>query len=172
LGYLFTRAGRHTATVDLTTGRTLLTFGYTDGHLSSITDRFGREVTIEWSGNLPTAIVSPHQVRTELEFRLGTRLLETVRYPDGAYYRMDYSGGGLMTGMCDPRQNAALACGLDHFGRAFDGHGRLLEYSVTEEVTTSRWNYARGVLADGTSVRSRPRDGGRVTHEDSFDSGA
>ena len=61
MGYIMGSAGLHRSTIDLATGKTLLTFGYNGANqLISLTDRFGNQTTIQRNGGgVPVSITSP-----------------------------------------------------------------------------------------------------------------
>ena len=69
LGYVMSSAGLHKSTIDLETGKTLLTFGYdSENKLVSITDRFGNQTTIQRDGSgLPFSITSPDGIRDPID---------------------------------------------------------------------------------------------------------
>ncbi|MDH4247732.1 MAG: HYR domain-containing protein, partial [Deltaproteobacteria bacterium] len=99
--YVFDANGRHLHTLDLETGRPLRGFGYTDGKLTAITDRFGNTVSIARSGGVPTVIADPFGRATALNVTGSD--LTAVTYADGSGYQFGYlSDTSLMTSKTDP----------------------------------------------------------------------
>ncbi|MGD9227950.1 MAG: Ig-like domain-containing protein, partial [Desulfobacterales bacterium] len=68
IGYIMSSAGLHKKTIDLDTGVSFYEFNYDEeNNLVAITDQFGNLIKIERDENgVPTAIVSPDGIRTEL----------------------------------------------------------------------------------------------------------
>ncbi len=105
-GYVMSSAGLHKSTIDLETGKTLLTFGYDpENRLISITDRFGNQTTIQRDGSgIPLSITSPDGIVTRLTVNSNNHLT-AVTYPDNSAYSFIYTSDGLMTDKYDPRNN-------------------------------------------------------------------
>jgi RHS repeat-associated protein len=100
--FRFTEAGRHIATIDTVTAQTLLTFGYTNGYLTSITDAFANTTSIVRSASgVPEKIVAPFGQETLL-FLDANEYLREVRDPSLASYRYGYTPLGLMDLFTDP----------------------------------------------------------------------
>ncbi|MCP4263323.1 MAG: hypothetical protein GY774_38325, partial [Planctomycetes bacterium] len=94
LGYIMDSTGLHKSTIDLSTGKTLLTFGYNgDSQLESITDRFGNQTTIQRDASgVPISITSPDGIVTGLTVD-GNNHLTQVTYPD-SNFSFTYDPGG------------------------------------------------------------------------------
>ncbi|MDB4264804.1 hypothetical protein N9893_01935 [bacterium] len=139
IGHVMDASGRHKKTVDLNTGAILNEFGYdADNRLISITDEFGSQITIERdTGGVPTAIISPYGVRTELTIDANNHLTQ-ITYPDGSYYTFDYTLDGLLTLKTQPEGN--------QFGHIFDSDGRITDFTDDEG---GHWRFSRKVLENG-----------------------
>ncbi|MCP4120625.1 MAG: hypothetical protein GY751_02600, partial [Bacteroidetes bacterium] len=138
LAHIMTKAGRHKATINSDTGTVLRRFEYdNDKNLAYIYDRFNNEIRIERDGNgVPTAIVSPDNIRTSLTID-ANNLLRRVTYEDDTYYQFDYTDG-LMTFETEPNGNI--------FEHEFNSSGRLTDIYDEEE---GHWEYDRTVLPNG-----------------------
>ncbi len=119
-GYTFSLDGKHKQTVDLDTKKILEQFGYDpSGRLISSTDSFDNKVTIERNASgVPTAIVSPDGVRTNLTIDAKNHLTQ-ITYPDGKSYNFEYTPGGLLTKETEPKGN--------FFTHTFDANGRITD---------------------------------------------
>ena len=139
LGYIMSATGRHNKTIDLDSGLVLQEFSYDDDdNLISITDQFGNITTIERNTDgIPTAIVSPDGLRTELQINADKQLTQVV-YPDSSAYTFTYTDGDLMTVEEEPNGN--------RFEHVFDENGKIAE--VLDEEG-GHWQYTRQRLADG-----------------------
>ncbi|MDX1823903.1 MAG: Ig-like domain-containing protein, partial [Thiohalomonadales bacterium] len=136
LGYIISREGRHMKTIDLNTGVALRAFGYDEeNHLVAINDQFGNTIHIERDAvnDVPTAIISPDGIRTELTIDANNHL-KRVTYADGSYYDFEYTPDGLMLVETEPAGN--------RFEHGFDDKGRLKE--VLDEEG-GHWTYTRTV---------------------------
>ena len=133
LGYIFTETGLHKRTIDLVTGKTLLTFGYSaDDQLMSITDRFGNQTSIQRNGaGTPISITSPDGQVTSLTID-GSNHLTQVAYQDGSQYSFGYTPDGLMTDEDDRKNNL--------FTHQYDSNGRITNISDPEG---GNWTYSR-----------------------------
>ncbi|MFA4828189.1 MAG: RHS repeat-associated core domain-containing protein [Thermodesulfovibrionales bacterium] len=133
LGYILDSTGLHKSTIDLSTGKTLLTFAYNqDKKLISITDRFGNQTTIQRDGSgIPTSITSPDGIVTSLTIDSSNNL-KKVTYPDSSAYSFTYTSDGLMTDEYDPKNN--------HFVHQFDSNGRITDISDPEG---GKWSYSK-----------------------------
>ncbi|MBB5347171.1 carboxypeptidase regulatory-like domain-containing protein [Desulfoprunum benzoelyticum] len=154
LGYLISAEGRHRLTYDLETGVALLEFGYDDdGRLSTITDQFGKSVTIERTLGVATAIVSADGLRTGLVIDEQNQL-EALTTPDGSSYTFEYlNSDGLLTAKVEPNGN--------RFEHLFDDTGRV---SRTTNQEGGIWQFAREAIAAGlvTSTTSTPNTSASV----------
>ncbi|MBT4026280.1 RHS repeat-associated core domain-containing protein [Desulfobacula sp.] len=139
LGHIMSRLGHHQKTIDLDTGAVLRKFEYDeDNTLISISDRFERQINIERDANgVPTAIVSPDGIRTDLVIGVDNHLTQIIN-ADGSFYNFEYTSEGLMTAKIDP--------GGNRFDHIFDSQGRLTD-SLDEE--DGHWNYTRTVQGNG-----------------------
>jgi RHS repeat-associated protein len=161
-GHLFSTAGRHLSTVDLDTGVTLYEFGYdAGGALATVTDRFGNQTLVErGSGGVPTAIVSPHGVRTALTVD-GANHLTRITYPDGRFHRFEYTSGGLATLKVQPSGN--------RFIHVYDESGRLREF-LDEEG--GQWGFSNSMLKTGEVLHETlTAEGDKSTQVDRESSG-
>ncbi len=139
LGYIMSAAGRHKKTIDLDSGLVLQSFGYDAADkLISITDQFGNVTTIErGTDGIPTAIVSPDGLRTELYINTDQQLTQVV-YPDSSAYNFTYTADNLMTVEEEPNGN--------RFEHHFDANGKIAE--VLDEEG-GHWQYTRQRLDNG-----------------------
>ena len=140
LGHIMSSFGRHLETVDLDTGVALRKFGYDENNnLISITDRFGRQITIERdaTNGVPTAIISPDGIRTALVVDVDN-YLKQITNADGSFYKFEYTDDGLMTAKIEP--------GGNRFEHIFDSKGRLTD-SFDEEA--GHWKYTRTIQENG-----------------------
>ncbi|MBI3378080.1 MAG: hypothetical protein HY035_06750 [Nitrospirae bacterium] len=161
LGYILDSTGLHKYTIDLATGKTLLTFGYNqDKKLISITDRFGNQTTIQRDGSgIPTSITSPDGIITSLTID-GSNNLTKVTYPDNTSYSFTYTTESLMTDEYDTKNN--------HFVHQFDANGRITNISDPEG---GAWSYSRTVdNAGNISVNVLTGEGNLTTYNDKTDS--
>ena len=135
LGYILDSAGLHKSTIDLSTGKTLLTFGYNENKkLISMTDRFGNKTSIQRDGSgIPISITSPDDIITSLTID-GSNNLKKVSYPDSSFYSFTYTSDGLMTDEYDPKNN--------HFIHQYDSIGRITNIFDPEGGS---WSYSRTV---------------------------
>jgi len=123
--YRFDKDGKHLKTIDLDTGKTLLTFGYDgNGQLNSITDRFDNTVTInrDLTSGKALSIVSHDSYVTDLLVDNNNDLTQ-VDYNDGSSYQFSYTQS-LMTSEIDPNSNEYL--------HQFDTEGRVIQTSDPE----------------------------------------
>jgi RHS repeat-associated protein len=136
MGYIMSSAGFHKNTIDLNTGISLYTFGYDQDHnLLSITDQFGNQISIERDVNdVPTAIISPDGIRTELTIDVDNHLTR-ITYPDASVYDFEYTTDGLLTLKTQPEGN--------QFGHVFDSDGRITDFTDDEG---GLWQFSRTVL--------------------------
>jgi sugar lactone lactonase YvrE len=136
VGYIISGSGFHKKTIDLQTGVSLNEFDYDEeSYLRSIVDQFGNAILIErdTATGVPTAIISPDGIRTELTIDANNHL-KRVTYADGSYYAFDYTPDGLMLVETEPAGN--------RFEHVFDDKGRLAEV-IDEEG--GQWTYTRTV---------------------------
>ncbi len=123
--YRFDEKGKHIKTIDLNTGKTLLSFSYDDnGQLNAMSDRFGDTVTInrDFSTGKALSIVSADGHVTNLTID-GNSDLTQVDYDDGSAYQFAYTQS-LMTSETDPNGNEFL--------HQFDADGRVTQTSDPE----------------------------------------
>jgi RHS repeat-associated protein len=139
LGYIMSSDGRHMKTIDLNTGVALRAFGYDgENNLVAIADPFGNTVRIERDAvtAVPTAIISPDGIRTELAIDVNNHL-KRITYADGSFYEFEYTSDGLMLAETEPAGN--------RFGHIFDDKGRLKD--VLDEEG-GHWTYSRTIDAN------------------------
>lgn len=189
--YRFDALGKHVATLDTFTGATKYSFAYDiSGYLASIVDGDGNTTTIERSGDVPVAIVSPMGQRTALTLD-GEGYLASITDPENETYRVYATAEGLLTQFVDRRGNSsniaydtlgrlasdANAAGGSwsltrtdlHIGRRIDlasAEGRTKKFEVTRSVTGDENRVT--VLPDGTqtSTVSRPSGSSTQTYPD------
>ena len=83
------------------------------------------------TSGVPTAIISPDGIRTELTIDANNHLTQ-ITYPDGNYYGFECTPDGLMTAKIDPDGN--------RFEHDFDSFGRLTN---ADDEESGHWNYTR-----------------------------
>jgi RHS repeat-associated protein len=139
MGYIMGGAGLHKSTIDLATGKTLLTFDYDQSNrLSSITDRFGNRTAIQRnSSGIPLSITSPYGHITSLSTDAYGNLTK-ITYPDNSFYSFAYTSDGLMIDEHDPKGNI--------FNHQYDASGKIAEVLDPEGGT---WSYSGSVDASG-----------------------
>jgi RHS repeat-associated protein len=160
VGYIMSSTGLHKFTIDLETGKTLLTFGYDGGNrLIAIIDRFGNQTTIQRDGSgKPLSLTSPDGIVTRLTVSSNDQLT-AVTYSDNSSYSFTYNNG-LMTDKFDPQGN--------HFRHQFDASGRITNVFDPEG---GFWNYSRNLDNIGTStVTMQTGEGNITTYRDRTDS--
>ena len=134
IGYIMSGSGLHKKTIDLESGVSLYEFGYdAENNLLSIIDQFGNTIYIEREAvtGMPTAIISPDGIRTELTIDPNNQLTR-ITYPDSSIYEFDYTTDGLMTIETEPAGN--------RFEHVFDDKGRLKDVLDEED---GHWTYTR-----------------------------
>lgn len=137
--HVFDDDGRHLTTRDAVTGVTLWNFGYDeDGRLTSMTDRNGRNTTIQRdSFGVAQSITSPDEIVTALE--VVDDKLESVTDEVGSTWEFGYDAeSGLLETMTDPREY------LHEY--TYDGSGRLIldEDAGNGSKTLTRTEYDLG----------------------------
>ncbi|MCK4946561.1 MAG: hypothetical protein KAS59_09895, partial [Alphaproteobacteria bacterium] len=142
LGYFMTASGYHQKTINLETGVVLYDFNYDqNSNLSAFTDQFGNQTVIERDFNgVPTAIVSPDGLRTELTVDANNHLTNII-YPDGSSYVFEYTADGLMTVEVEPNGN--------RFEHIFDSGGKLTNVLDQEG---GNWHYDRTIIQETGDV--------------------
>lgn len=155
-GYIMSSAGLHKSTVDLATGKTLLTFNYAqNNNLVSITDRFGNQTTIQRDGNgIPLSITSPYGHVTSLAINADNKL-EKITYQDNSFYSFGYTSDGLMTDEYDPAGN--------HFIHQYDANGKIINVSDPEG---GAWSYTRSYDVAGDAKTNIMTAEGNLTRYD------
>jgi RHS repeat-associated protein len=152
LGFILASDWRHTQTVDLHTGVSLYDFDYDEEkNLTAISDPLGNTILIERDAatSMPTAIISPDGIRTELSIDENNHL-KRISYADGSFYDFDYTSEGLMLLETEPAGNA--------YEHVFDDKGRLTDVLDGE---AGHWIYTREVNAKGevlTQIQSAEDD--------------
>jgi RHS repeat-associated protein len=144
MGYILSDAGLHQSTIDLATGKTLLTFDYGQpNRLSSITDRFGNRTTIQRNGSgIPLSVTSPYGHVTSLSTDAEGKLTR-VTYPDNSFYLFAYTPDGLMTEEHDPKGNI--------FIHQYDTGGKIAEVLDPEGGI---WSYSGSADVSGNATTS------------------
>ncbi|HLA26262.1 MAG TPA: RHS repeat-associated core domain-containing protein [Syntrophales bacterium] len=135
MGYIMDSAGLHRSTIDLATGKTLLTFAYNEANrLTSVTDRFGNQTTIQRNGGgVPVSITSSYGHVTSLSID-ATGKLTSVAYPDNSSYSFVYTEDGLMIDEFDPQGN--------NFRHQYDTGGKI---AAVLDPEGGVWSYTRSV---------------------------
>jgi len=153
LGHIFYNTGLHQKTFDLDSGVILHSFSYDeDDRLQSITDQFGNTISIERdAGGVPSAIISPDGIRTELTIDADNHLTR-VTYPDDSYYSFEYTPDGLMTAEIEPAGN--------RFEHDFSQTGRL---SDAYDEQGGHWNFQRTTSVNGDILTRQTTGEGNVT---------
>ena len=157
LGYIMDSTGLHKSTIDLSTGNTLLSFGYDgDSQLESLTDQFGNQTTIQRDASgVPISITSPDGIMTGLTVD-GNSHLTQVTSPDNTSFSFTYDLGGLMTDEYDLKGN--------HFVHIYDGSGKVTDINDPEGGT---WDYSRTVDSDGNvTTTAQTGEGNTTTYVD------
>ncbi len=160
-GYVMDSTGLHKSTIDLATGKTLLTFGYDSSNkLISITDQFGNQTTFQRDGSgTPLSITSPDGIITRLTVD-GNNHLTAVTFPDNSAYSFAYNSEGLLTDTYDPKGN--------HFSHQYDAHGMISNVSDPEGGS---WNFNRSIDTSGNiTVTLQTAEGNTTTYQDQTDS--
>jgi RHS repeat-associated protein len=142
LGHLISAEGFHTSTYDLKTGADLLTFEY-DGQkdLTSITDQLGNVITIERLAGIPSAIISPDGMRTDITLD-SNRQLTRMTLPDSSAFDFEYDhNNGLLTAKDEPNGNR-----FEHF---FDENGRITK---TNDQEGGLWEFSKTKTHDGKTT--------------------
>jgi RHS repeat-associated protein len=171
--FVFDAAGRHTKTVDATTGQTRLLFKYgSDGKLASFQDSNDRTTKITRDDHgLATQIVSPDGLVSSLSYSKDG-WLSSVENPAHETHQFTLDAAGLLTGETD---GAGLkhAFEFDDLGRltkdiAPSGYFQSLSRSA-DKVTVTRTtasglqtSYARSTLDDGEEQSTLTLPDGRV----------
>jgi len=129
--YRFDSEGRHIATIDLDSGKTLVEFAYNEnGKLNEITDRFGNIISIERNAEgKPQRIVAPDGQVTELTVNEQNNL-SALAYEDGSDYQFFYQAGGLLTEKVDPNGYS--------YPHEFDENGRVYQ---TRDPEGGQWDF-------------------------------
>jgi RHS repeat-associated protein len=152
--YIFDRTGRHLRTLDTLTGEEVLRFGYDSaGRLTSIRDGDGNETAIvrDLATGRPSTILSPAGEPTDLTVN-EDGYLSSIRNPGQNRITMEYTAGGLLTELTDPR-------GYVH-EFAYDAVGRLIRDTAPDG---SFQTLSRNVSAGGVVTVTRTSNAGRVT---------
>lgn len=156
--YIIQNGNLHTATTESTTGALLRYFSYdSNDRLEYIYDRGGmNRTTIERDADgVPTAIISPDGIRTDLTVNFQNQLSD-VLYPDGGHYTFEYTSGGLLTAETDPNNN--------RYEHIFNENGRLTDVTDPEG---GHWHYDVTNSADGTILTElTTAEGQRTTYSD------
>jgi len=153
LGHIMSSAGRHKKTIDLNTGVALYYYSYdSNKNLEAITDQFNNQITIErnYSG-VPTAIISPDGLRTELYINANNHLTR-ITYPDNSYYYFEYTPDGLMTAEVEPNGN--------RFKHVFNNAGKLTD---TMDEESGHYAYEKTAYASGNIKNTVTTGEGNVT---------
>ncbi len=100
-GYCFDVTGRHLTTIDLRTYAKLYSFAYTNGKLSTITDRAGNQTTVSYATAGHIIVTSPYGQTTDIV--LGTNgYAQQIQHLDGSVYST-IDDDGLMSAFTDKR---------------------------------------------------------------------
>jgi RHS repeat-associated protein len=129
--YRFDKDGKHIATIDLDSGKTLVEFSYNDSDkLVGMTDQFGNHIAIERDINgTPTRIVAADGQVTELTVNEQNNLT-ALAYEDASQYQFFYQAGGLLTEKVDPNGYS--------YPHEFDENGRVYQ---TRDPEGGQWDF-------------------------------
>ena len=129
--YRFDKDGKHIATIDLDSGKTLVEFSYSDSdNLVGMTDQFGNHIAIERDANgTPTRMVAADGQVTELTVNAQNNLT-ALAYEDASQYQFFYQGGGLLTEKVDPNGYS--------YPHEFDENGRVYQ---TRDPEGGQWDF-------------------------------
>lgn len=129
--YRFDKDGKHIATIDLDSGKTLVEFSYNDSDkLVGMTDPFGNHMAIERDINgTPTRIVAADGQVTELTVN-ELNNLTALAYEDASQYQFFYQAGGLLTEKVDPNGYS--------YPHEFDENGRVYQ---TRDPEGGQWDF-------------------------------
>jgi RHS repeat-associated protein len=155
--YNFDTNGKITSTVDRN-GNTM-TFAYTNGNLSTVTDPAGRTVDFSYdTSNRISSIVDPGGALYTLTYTDG--MLSTVSNPDGGTWSYTYDNNGFMLTKTDPNNNVTSytydSSGRERSATNREGQVKAMTYSpgdntsqMTEDnggVWTFKYDTKLGVL--------------------------
>nr|WP_252737897.1 DUF1566 domain-containing protein [Marinobacter salexigens] len=129
--YRFDKDGKHIATIDLDSGKTLVEFSYNDSDkLVGMTDPFGNHIVIERDINgTPTRMVAADGQVTELTVNEQNNLT-ALAYEDASQYQFFYQAGGLLTEKVDPNGYS--------YPHEFDENGRVYQ---TRNPEGGQWDF-------------------------------
>lgn len=146
---VFDMEGRLTAKIDR--NNNAMSFAYTGGRLTTVTDAAGRQATLEYAalpqGHRITRIVGPDGRATTFTYDPLGRRLESITAPDGGVRRFAYdSGGRLERETCERGLTTTFA--YDSSGRVVrstDALGNATTYSYDIEPELG-WGYEEGEI--------------------------
>ncbi len=161
-GHVINSKGQHIKTIDLESGTMVYEFDYTENSpnvLTAVTDTFSNIVSIERDqAQIPTAIISPEGLRTELSIDENNHLTR-ITYPDGSHYDFQYSPEGFMEIETDP--------GGNQFLHTFTESGKIRD---VKDENGGHWIYEREYLDDDSVLtRITTGEGNLRTYLDTTD---
>lgn len=146
--FRFDHQGRHLETLDSVTGNVLFGFSYNaEGRLQQVADVYGNITTLEYTNDLPSAIVAYGGQRTTLTTN-ADGYLDAVVNPAGESTAFTYAGQGLLSSMIEPN-GASHQYFYDADGlliRDVDplGNAKTLSRVETENGSTVTYSTAMG----------------------------
>jgi RHS repeat-associated protein len=115
--YIFNSNGVHQQTLDALTGAVRRQFGYDGlGRLSTLDDGDGNVTRVEYTGDVPSALVAPFGQRTALGVD-SNNWLSSITDPANQVTRLETNSDGFMTKLTD------VGAGVHTFG--YDGWGGI-----------------------------------------------
>jgi RHS repeat-associated protein len=115
--FYFDSGGRQIETRDADTGDLIYSFGYTQGWLTSITDRFGKQTrVVRDAAGTVQEIIAPFGQTTTIDVD-GAGQIESVTAPDNTRYEFTYDANGMLSTLKNPREYTSQ--------HAFDSEGKL-----------------------------------------------
>jgi RHS repeat-associated protein len=141
----FNSGGFETATIDLNSQH--ITYAYSGGNLSTITDNYGGVTTFSYSGGALQSIEDPAGRFATFTHSGGN--LTQAELPDASTWGYQYASGGQLTKITDPRSNSVSV--------SYDSASRVATVSLPESATEEFTNdQEAGWTNSGTSGSPAP----------------